>query len=417
MNATQPATTISDRLAHPDTVPSNLTAKAWWRQSLAHGAPGIALLHIESAAQGLRPWRRAHDWITYLAAPNLTGGPDSHLYYGAPALAHVLACAASHQPRSYRRALDALDRDIASQAQRRVDAAHTRIEAGGLAALSEFDLIRGLTGLGAYLLRRDPHSAPVGAIVEYLVRLTEPIRHDGETMPGWWTASSPTGRASPRFVGGHANTGMAHGIAGPLALLSLAALAGVRVDGQTAAIARILAWLDRWRTDTHAGPVWPYWVNRAQLRAGRRELTDDQPPTWCYGTAGVVRAQQLAALATADRARQTVAEHALIQALSTRAAPTPGADISLCHGHAGFALTALTIAADADPPTARRLHALLPALADTLTNFPGNKTTAVPTPGSDYGLLEGSAGIGLATLAIDRAAPPLTGWHSCLLLA
>lgn len=54
---------IADRYAQPDAADLP-TDQAWWHQSLAHGAPGIALLHIELAAAGLRPFHRAHDWLT-----------------------------------------------------------------------------------------------------------------------------------------------------------------------------------------------------------------------------------------------------------------------------------------------------------------------------------------------------------------
>jgi len=72
------AVEIADRLAQP-------TDQAWWRQSLAHGVPGIALLHTEPAAAGLRPFRRVHDWLTMVAGSPVTTGASTGLFYGAPA--------------------------------------------------------------------------------------------------------------------------------------------------------------------------------------------------------------------------------------------------------------------------------------------------------------------------------------------
>lgn len=169
------AEAVADRLAHPDTVAGPSTAQPWWRQSLAHGAPGIALLHIERAAVGLAPWQRAHDWLTYATRAPLTAGADSHLFHGAPALAHVLACAAAARPGSYEKALEGLDRVITADVRRRAGFAQARITAGRLPALAEFDVIRGLTGVGSYLLRRDPGGEVVRAVLEYMVRLTEPL--------------------------------------------------------------------------------------------------------------------------------------------------------------------------------------------------------------------------------------------------
>ncbi|WP_262401988.1 lanthionine synthetase C family protein [Actinomadura sp. CNU-125] len=412
---------IADLLAHPDALPSRLTSRPWWRQSLAHGAPGIALLHIERAASGLGPWQRAHDWLAYAARGPLTTGFDSHLFYGAPAVAHALACAADRLPGAYAGALDHLDQVIAKDARLRVDTALAWLDAGHLPSLAEFDLIRGLTGLGSYLLRRAPDSKTTRAVLEYLVRLTEPVKDGEETLPGWWTISSPDGHENSRFQGGHANYGVAHGIGGPLALLALAAQRRVTVDGHFEAIDRICAWLDRWRTDTPSGPIWPYWINRPQLRAGRRSVSGSQRSGWCYGTAGLARAQQLAAIATGDTDRRTMAERAVVLSLTDPAQRSATADPSLCHGFAGLAHIAARAATDSTPDIAERLHALIPGLLDAVHLYladPQRATAAVVgEAGCGPAFLEGAAGVALATLAPTETGLPRSGWDSCLLVA
>jgi lantibiotic biosynthesis protein len=410
---------VADLLAHPGNVPGSLTSRPWWRQSLAHGAPGVALLHIEHAAAGLASWQRAHDWLTCVARTPVTAGADSHLFYGAPALAHALACAAAHRPGSYARALDALDQAIAAHARVRADQAHSRIDAGQLPALAEFDVIRGLTGVGSYLLRRDPEGKAVRAVLEYLVRLTEPVTVDGQTLPGWWTAAGPSGRESDRFVGGHSNLGVAHGIGGPLALLARALRQGITVAGHRAAIGRICGWLDRWCADSV--PAWPYWVNRPQFRAGRREFPGPQRLGWCYGTAGLARAQQLAALAIGDSARRTLAEHALIQALADPAQRALTTGPSLCHGYAGLAHIAAVAAADAGPATADRLRALVPGLLDAVQPAgidPGfSAACLLGEAGCGPGFLEGASGVALAVMAPSFQVASHSGWDTCLLIA
>jgi hypothetical protein len=415
------AEAIADHLAHPDSITGPMTSRPWWRQSLAHGAPGIALLHIERAAAGLGPWQRAHDWLAHTARAPLTTGADSHLFYGAPALAHALACATVKRPDSYSRALHRLDRAIADDARRRVVFAHNRIDAGRLPALAEFDVIRGLTGIGAYLLRRDPGNQVIRCVLKYLVRLTEPIPLDGETLPGWWTAASPNGRAHDRFAGGHGNFGLAHGIAGPLALLALAAQNGVTVARHAEAIERICGWLDHWRADTPAGPVWPYWINRSQLRARHRDMSGPQRPSWCYGTAGLARAQQLAALATGDSARRAMAETALIQALADPAQRAATGDRSLCHGYAGLAHIAVRAAADATSGATERLHRLIGDLLDFVqpTDIDPDHTAAALLNEVECGpgFLEGATGVALAVLAPGATTTlPRSGWDTCLLI-
>jgi hypothetical protein len=415
------ASVIGARLAHPAAAPSGPIAQPWWQQSLAHGIPGIALLHIELAAAGLGPWQRAHDWLTAATRKPVTSGPDSHPYYGAPALAHALACAAGQLPGACHRALDTLDRQIATDTSRRLAAAHRRIDRGRLPALAEFDALQGLAGYGSYLLRRDPGSDAVHAVLEYLVRLTDPVTTGGETLPGWWTPSGPSGRADTRFPGGHANSGLAHGICGVLSLLSLATLRGTTVPGQPGAIRTICAWLDRWHTDTGHGPAWPYWVTRAGLRTGHLTPRGPLRPSWCYGTAGLARSQQLAALALRDTGRQLMAENALTAALADPAQLAATTDISLCHGFAGLAHVAARAAADALPQTGSRLRALIPALLHAVHPLGSDARHAAATllaaPGRGPGFLDGAAGIALAVLSPSSSAPPRSSWDACLLIA
>lgn len=259
---------VADLLEHPDTAPVSARTTTTHRQQLAYGPLGIALLHIERAAAGRGPWHRVHDWLAAATRQPFTTGPDSHPFYGAPALAHTVACAAEFLPGPYQRALDTLDTQIATDVRRRLDAAHRRIDAELLPRLAEFDVIRGLAGYGAYLLRRDPGSSAVRTVLDYCVRLTEPVSFGGEALPGWWVENGPSGRPDVRFPGGHANSGMSHGIAGVLALLALAARYGSVVDGHHDAMRSILAWLDCWQGETGSGAVWPYWVTRAELRDG-----------------------------------------------------------------------------------------------------------------------------------------------------
>ena len=409
------AQAIGNRLAHPDAAPAGSSSQPWWPQSLAHGIPGIAFLHVELAAADLAPWQRAHDWLTAAVREPVTTGTDSHPFYGAPAIAHALSLAADHLPGSYRRALDALDRQIVTDARRRLVDAHRRIDQGHIPALSEFDALQGLAGYGAYLLRRDPDASVLRDVLVYLVRLTQPMTIDREELPGWWTLSGPSGRKDDRFPDGHGNNGTAHGISGVLNLLSLAARRGTLVDGQLDAIDTICGWLDRWRADTDHGPTWPYWITRTQLRAGKAAPHPPLRPSWCYGTAGLTRGQQLAALAVGDIGRQSMAETALIAALTDHAQLAATTDISLCHGFSGLAHVAHRTANEALPQNRKQIRALISALLDTVhppDRDPEEATTMIMTD-SDRGpgLLDGAAGIALAVL------PPHTAWDSCLLIA
>jgi hypothetical protein len=181
-----------------------------------------------------------------------------------------------------------------------------------------------------------------------------------------------------------------------------------------------LAWLDRWRTDTDTGVCWPYWLDRAHHTTGHPDRAGAKHLGWCYGTAGLARAQHLAALATGDCVRRDRTENALIQALSDPAHSST-TDISLCHGRAGLAHIAAVTAADASPPAACQLRSLTFRLLDTIqppSVDPDSLARRLLAPNSDGpGLLEGVAGVALAVLAPSTTARPRSGWDSCLLIA
>jgi hypothetical protein len=418
--AAELSSALADLLADPESAPLGPRTASEDRQHIAYGLPGIALLHIERAAAGLAPWHRAHAWLAAAAQQPFTSGADSHPFYGAPALAQVLACATDHMPGSYERALNTLDEQIGRDVLRRLTAAQRRLDAGQLPEITEFDTIRGLSGYGAYLLRRNPGSAAVRTVLDYCVRLTEPITHDGEALPGWWTLTAPTGRPDPvRFPGGHANSGMSHGIGGVLALLALAARHDTLVDGHHDAMRTILAWLDRWQEETGHGPAWPYWVTRTELRDDRLASSTPRRPSWCYGTAGLARAQQLATLALGDSPRRIAAENALVAALTDTAQLKATTDNGLCHGFAGLAHIAARTADDAHPSTAGQLQAVIPALLATICP-PGTDPVAAAATVANAagpGFLDGAAGIALALLALATTTPPRTAWDACLLIA
>jgi hypothetical protein len=396
--ATEIAGLVADRLATPEQGRA-LAGDRWWPQSLAHGAAGAALLHIERARTGHGSWERVQRWLECAVAEGVDSSPSAHLYYGAPAMAFVLHRAATTRP-EYERELARLDRAVERIVLSRLKRAHARMDAGGLALLSEFDTIRGLTGLGTLLLARDPQGPILRDVLAYLVRLTEPVTVHGRTLPGWWSPVGPGGRVDAAFLGGHANTGMAHGIAGPLTLLATALRHRIEVDGHVEAIQRILAWLDTWQRSSPAGVWWPYWVTRAQLN-GTHGLVGPQRPSWCYGAAGVARAQLLAADTLGDQRRYAIAQSTLARIFTD--APME-LDSSLCHGRAGLAVLAHTTA--------------LGNASGLCASFSDGDATEVADgllARAGIGLLEGAAGIATALHTLHTPSPDM-GWAAFLLL-
>jgi hypothetical protein len=390
---------LSDRLAAP---PLHCGDHDDWRhQSLSRGAAGIALLHGVRAQAGYGGLDRAHAWLSLAARGPISTGAGAGLWFGAPAVAFATRVGArGHYPA----AIEALSQAIAGMTESRLQAAHRRIADRTRPSLSEFDLVRGLTGLGSYFLHCEPGSPLLRRILAYLVRLTEPVPADdapGTTAPGWWSLDNPA--TGTETDGGHANLGMAHGIAGPLALLALATRNGITISGQDEAIDRICAWLDDWRQTGTVGAWWPHWITLADLRGGATSQVGPGRPSWCYGTPGLARAQQLAGIARHDTARKADAESALARCLSDPAQTAQLSDPGLCHGWAGVAATSWHAAQDADIST-------LGAVTES-----SSRALAESARGDHPdGLMQGYAGAALTMHAIATVAPG--SWPGCLLL-
>ena len=235
------------------------------------------------------------------------------------------------------------------------------------------------------------------------MRLTVPRT---DHLPGWWVSRDPD-RTTPT-PGGHANHGVAHGISGVLALLGNALRRGVTVDGHHESIATICAHLDTWRRDDPSGSWWPEWITRTDLNTRRSPQPAPYRPSWCYGTPGIARAQQIAAIATGDTTRQLVVERAFAACLSDTNQLASLVDTSLCHGWAGLYQTAWRAANDALTPA---IGAHLPFLASCLIRHVNTRDH------DDSGLLTGTAGLALATHTAAHNTAPISGWDACLLIA
>lgn len=397
------ADALADRLTAPTWQDSE---QRWQEQSLAQGAAGVALLHIERALAGSGTWTTAHAWVRTATTYEISAADNTGLYIGAPAISFILHAAEADEIPRYGPAVTRLDAYVARLAHRRVDAALARADRGEMTAFAEYDLFYGLTGIGQLLLQCAPGSDALGRILEYLVRLTKPLRADGAAQPGWWVSHDP----DPKLPtpGGHTNFGLAHGISGVLAFLGTAMRRGVTVDGHTEAICAICAYLDAWRQDGEPGPWWPQWITREELRTGRVRQHGPLRPSWCYGTPGIARAQQIAAIATGDTARQRMAEHALAACLSDSAQLHRITDTGLCHGWSGLYQTAWRASRDALTPA---ISTQLPHLAELVTRHADAQDHRDGT-----GLLEGAAGLALALHTAALAALPISEWDACLLI-
>ncbi|WP_369372337.1 lanthionine synthetase LanC family protein [Promicromonospora sp. Populi] len=378
--------------------------------ALGDGLAGTLLREVVVARRTGR-WDRADATLRAMARKPIASHPDQvGLYRGAPAAAYVLHTA--DRP-AYRAQADRLDQAVTRIVEQRLTAAERRLDDGVPPRMREYDLISGLTGLTALLLHTGSSPDLLHRGLAYLTRLlTEPTSTGDAEVPGWWTTDSPRGVPDLAMLGGHGNFGLAHGVAGPVALLALAAHAGHVVPGQLEALRHTGALLTGWARPIPdgAGHAWPAHVTPDQWTAGPPPAARRTRPSWCYGTPGIARALQLAARATDEQDLQRHAEMILAGCLSDHAQPDQITDATVCHGWAGVILVARHAAADALPDSD------LPALlSDVEEQF--DRTVHDEPATYARGLLTGHDGVILAT----ETTPATTisdpaGWQTCLLL-
>lgn len=179
--------------------------------------------------------------------------------------------------------------------------------------------------------------------------------------------------------------------------MALTMLDGMEVDGQRAAITRICQWLDDWERQSGVGAWWPEIITLDELRRSDTSQPGPLRPSWCYGTPGIARAQQLAARALNETARQRMAETAFAACVNDPGQLDRLIDRGLCHGTGGLVAAGRRISADA----------LTPIPVTPLLNL---HQQAAATLNEPPGFLDGTAGADLAAAGIA------TSWDTCLLL-
>ncbi|MCH7229968.1 lanthionine synthetase C family protein [Glycomyces sp. L485] len=390
------AAKITARLTDPDSV--DLRADAA-QQSLGSGKLGIALLHYERVRTGRAETATARTWLRASAYPRINSAVATNLFNGAPAVAFVLHTTAAEGPAEQLHAR--LHKQVKHITATRLTRARQRIRLQQPAWFGEYSQLSGLTGLGAYLLATEPEAELCGDVLSYLVDLTKPLRISGTLLPGWWAPHDPYLKISKDFPGGHANLGAAHGIAGPLACMAIASRAGISVPGQREAIEQICHYYDTWQ---HQHGWWPQWLTRPELEQNRSTQPGPGRPSWCYGTPGIARALQQAAIALDDPPRQRAAEEALLRCLDDETQQASLAEGGLCHGTAGLYRIVQRAVEDAHDP---RLAAALPDLLGRLLES---------KPVGD-GLLDGTAGKALVLGTTGTTIADGSTWDESLLIA
>jgi lantibiotic biosynthesis protein len=413
------AIAVAERLLRPDAVLAAVPGPEG--ASLAHGLAGTALLHARlasvdptfSTAAGLH-WaagashaRRHHAASHAVSAGIFASG-------GGLAASLIIGTGYLPDPAVQQESADRAVRWLSQRAERIADDLAQRRRAGDpYVRRGAYDVISGLAGIGRVLLAaitvRQSTAEP--GLVAALDALVTMIDTTHRSRPGWWLPASMHPPTTKADSSGSAATGMAHGIAGPLAFLAIARASGWTVPGQYAAIRLASQWLLDWKAT--GSYQWSTSVSGDELDAGAARSLAGRQDAWCYGTPGISAALSLASQALDDDTLAQASDCA-IASLASRPASAWDADgPTLCHGHAGILQCA-----------ASRHSSVAAQAADAITAaFDASRPFAIPhtengTIHDRPGFLTGAAGAALALAEHDRRlpSPAVPARWDCVLL-
>jgi hypothetical protein len=292
------------------------------------------------------------------------------------------------------------------------DDAHDDLEEGLLECLrtlrdpADYDLINGPAGWGAYALERWPHPRAVRALELIVDFFDQRAEHtpDGirwhtapELLPEWQRERAPRG---------YFNLGLSHGMPGVWVLLAQTLARDIRPEVSKTLLDGSVRWALAHRASGPTGLSFPTTVTDGAGVAGGGRLS------WCYGDLGVAAALYLIGQVAA-RPEWTDEGLMLAHRLSTiRQETSRNVDAGLCHGTAGIAhifnrfhqetgeeAFAHAAAYWIDIALGMRQEGIGPGRYAMWRHEP--QPGWAPAPG----LLEGSAGIGLALLAATGDRP------------
>jgi hypothetical protein len=282
----------------------------------------------------------------------------------------------------------------------------------------DFDLMRGLVGMGVYALERADRPSAAACLVEIVERLGE-LAERGPEGTTWFTRPEllPDWQRETRPDGLY-NLGISHGVPGVIALLAATAGFAPTARASRELLDGAIPWLLAQRLPAESGSSFGYSVEDRPVVTGARLA-------WCYGDPGIAAALLPAARAAGnaewEEAALTVARRAARRGVEGSAIR----DAGLCHGAAGLGHVFHRLhRATGDPELAQAArfwlgHALtLRRPGEGIAGFAAWRTEAdgvEKTWENDPGFLEGSAGIGLALLAAISPVEP--AWDRVLLLS
>lgn len=419
---------LKEALRSSNRNPSHTDAP-WSPLTLSSGYPALVLLFV--ALDELFPsqgWdQSAHGYILAIKETLEAEGTMSLSLFGGLAGICFAVDLASKQRTRYQKLLLSLESFLIKETESSYFVPLREKIALGLPAHPElWEVISGVSGIGAYAVKNsgDPSMRTLSKeILQLVVALTGNIQIGPYSVPGWYHPRHYQFLEKDKelYPRGNFNIGMAHGVAGILAFLSIATLQGVIIEGQLEAMDRTSKWLLS-KVREKQGRF--FYENRIafeeEVGIPFQKLEETPMDAWCYGTAGVARSLFLFAKATKNETVEEEAEKIFCfsSRLGTFSSPT------FCHGAAGLLTLTFLMAQETHSSF---LKQQVEILKENLLSFYCSESpfgfkdcepilqtrfASDPTEGEwieldKIGLLDGSVGALLALLSVETG---YTAW-------
>ncbi len=286
---------------------------------------------------------------------------------------------------------------------------------------ADYDLIRGLVGLGVYALERPQRASAariLGQIVGHLEATAE-IAPEGlcwRTSPEWMIE-----RTAAEYPEGYYDLGVAHGVAGIIGLLAGIVRSKIQEDHVRGLLEGAVGWLLAQKGAPYTGDAGEKAgaSHFAALRTKNKAGTSGRS-AWCYGDPGVASVLWLAGEATNNAEWCAEAQRLALGASALSPEDALVRDSSLCHGSSGLMhIYNRMYQATGEPRFADAARRWADLCLSQLQPDEGVGGVVEFVGATEYqaspGLLSGAAGVGLALLAMCSQHPP--GWDRALLLS
>lgn len=407
------------------------TRGRWDGLSLAGGFSGVLVLSALLERRGIIPEEVVHRYVLEMKHAIEQEGVDNLSLFAGVAGMCLAVEEASFGKSRYQKILGRLQSYLLSNMQAVfLDPMIELLDQGKPSLSHLYDVISGICGVGRYSLEHlsvEPFYQLTERIIRILIRMTHPIEVGGYQVPGYYLP--PTDLLNQlRFRElqpyGNFNLGLAHGVTGILALLSIAYLKGFQLPGQKAAIEQLSSWIRAKAFAIDGATYWPYAISWEEETQKNRAQQRPTKAGWCYGTPGIARTLFLAGKALNNKGMRDFAIQSITQLLHAPFEQWRLLSPSLCHGLAGLLAVAIAMSREEEgahlAASVEKIKGLLmdqynPESPWTFVDVDVISDSGVegPVRMNKVGFLEGAVGI---YLTLCFSSEPSSKWHIPLMI-